>query len=340
MAFFDKPLDELQTYWPEVNEPSDFEDFWRATIAEARKHDLDVRREKVDSPLANVEIHDITFAGYGGHDIRAWLYLPVGASGPLPTVLEYHGYSGGRGMPLNTLWASAGYAHLSMDTRGQGWSQASDRPRTLDPEAGGGQPGTMTQGIDDKDSYFYRRVFTDAFRLLEVAREIDEVDTDKIFVRGGSQGGGITIAVAGLAGLLDVPLAGATPDVPFLCHFDRAITLTDAYPYKEISDHLKGRPGEVEQVLTTLGYHDGVNFARRASCPTLFSVALMDQICPPSTVYAAFNAWGDPDQQINVYSHNGHEGGREVQTWAQLVWMKERLEAPRGRKRPRRGLRR
>ncbi|WP_208751489.1 acetylxylan esterase [Arthrobacter sp. PM3] len=37
---------------------------------------------------------------------------PRGATGPLPTLVEYAGYGGGRGYPEETLlWASAGFAH-------------------------------------------------------------------------------------------------------------------------------------------------------------------------------------------------------------------------------------
>ena len=64
----------------------------------------------------------------------------------------------------------------------------------------------------------------------------------------------------------------------------------------------------VEQVLETLAYFDGVNFARRATAPTWFSAALMDEICPPSTVFGAYNAYAGP-KQIDVWPYNGHEGG-------------------------------
>jgi cephalosporin-C deacetylase len=53
---------------------------------------------------------------------------------------------------------------------------------------------------------------------------------------------------------------------------------------------------------------DGVSFARRASTPALFSVALMDRICPPSTVFAAYNNYGGA-KGIIVHEFNGHEGG-------------------------------
>ena len=98
------------------------------------------------------------------------------------------------------------------------------------------------------------------------------------------------------------------PDVPFLCHYRRATTLINTQPYAEIANYCKSHRDQVETVFRTLSYFDGVNFAARARSPALFSVGLMDDVCPPSTVYAAYNHYGG-DKQIKVYEFNQHEGG-------------------------------
>jgi len=130
------------------------------------------------------------------------------------------------------------------------------------------------------------------------------VDPERIAVSGGSQGGGLSLAVAAL----HPAVRAAAPAVPFLCDFPRGITFTDEQPYVEIAKYLAARRDDVEAVLRTLSYVDGVVFASRATAPALFSVGLMDPICPPSTVYAAYNAYAGP-KQIRVYPFNGHEGG-------------------------------
>mgnify|MGYP000847774737 FL=1 len=326
MARFDLPLAELQAYRAELAEPADFDEFWSATVAEARAHDVDVRLEPVDAGLELVEVFDVTFAGFGGHPIKAWFTRPRGAAGPLPTVVQYNGYGGGRGLPFqHTQWPSAGYAHLFMDTRGQGagWGEGGDTP---DPVGTGpATPGSMTQGIEDPETYFYRRVFVDAVRAVDAVRTIDGVDPEKVAVTGGSQGGGMTIAAAGLSD----GLAAAMPDVPFLSHFRRAIEITDAFPYGEIVKYLAVRRDQTERVLRTLSYFDAVSHARRANAPGLFSVALMDMICPPSTVYAAFNVWGEltggPTKDMTVYPFNGHEGGQGYQWARQREWVRTHL---------------
>ena len=148
--FTDLPLEQLRTYRPEVPEPDDFDDFWTATLAEARGFDLAPTLEPVENRLALVDTYDVSFAGSGGTPVRAWLHVPAGATGPLPTVVQYHGYSRSRGFPhSDTIWAQAGYAHLSMDTRGQGW-RAGGGSSTADasPDAGlNHAPGFMTAGI-------------------------------------------------------------------------------------------------------------------------------------------------------------------------------------------------
>jgi cephalosporin-C deacetylase len=97
-------------------------------------------------------------------------------------------------------------------------------------------------------------------------------------------------------------------DVPFLCHWKRATTITDCFPYQEIVLYLKNHRHQIERVFSTLSYFDGLNFAARAKSPALFSVGLMDDTCPPSTVYAAYNYYAGP-KEIKVYEFNQHEGG-------------------------------
>ena len=321
MALFDLPLDELRSYRSASTEPEDFDAFWAKTLQEAREHDLDARFEPVETHLKTVKVFDVTFAGFGGHPIKGWLTLPAWANAPLPAVVEFVGYGGGRGLPhTHLLWASAGFAHFVMDTRGQGsaWG-GGDTP---DPVGGApAYPGFMTRGIDDPENYYYRRVFTDGVRAVEAARSHPLVDAARTAAVGGSQGGGITIAVGGL-----VPdLAAVAPDVPFLCDFPRSTTITDRHPYREIGNYLKTHRGRSEQVHRTLSYFDGVHFAARGRAPALFSAALEDQTCPPSTVFAAYNAWADDDKAIEVYDFNDHEGGGTYQEAAKLRWLPAHL---------------
>jgi len=315
MAFFDMSLDQLDVYRPAREEPADFDAFWQETLDHARRTELRPEFEPFDSGLRTVEAFDVTFRGYGGQPIKGWLLLPHERSGPLPCVVEYIGYGGGRGFPHEWLvWSSAGYAHLVMDTRGQGSSWS--RGDTPDPEVDGGNPqvpGFMTRGVLSRQTYYYRRLYTDAVRAVEAARRHPAVDASRVAVTGVSQGGGVALAVSGL--MPDV--AATMPDVPFLCHFRRATEVTDASPYHEISRFCVVHRDKVEQVFDTLAYFDAVNFAVRARCSALFSVGLMDEVCPPSSVFAAYNHFAGP-KQIRTWRYNHHEGGGPFQTLEQL----------------------
>ncbi|MGW1230644.1 acetylxylan esterase [Streptomyces sp. NPDC002530] len=321
MSLFDLPLDELRAYRPESTEPDDFDAFWRRTLDEAAAYPLDAEFTPYDAALTQVDVYDVSFAGWGGHRIRAWLNVPAGAEGPLPTVVNYLGYGGGRGLPHDHLvWAAAGCATLVVDTRGQGAVSGHSAGSTADPTGGDNpqSPGFMTRGILDPDTYYYRRVFTDAVRALDVAAAHPAVDADRIVVYGGSQGGGIAQAVAGLS----PRVRAAFVDVPFLTHYRRAVEITDKDPYQEIVRFLSTQHGHAEQVFRTLAYFDGISFAARAQMPALYSVALMDPICPPSTVFAAYNNWAGP-KEIEVYPWNGHEGGTGVHRGIQLRKLRE-----------------
>jgi cephalosporin-C deacetylase len=323
VPFFDLPLEALRTYAPELAEPSDFDVFWADTLADTRNHRLDATFERVDSGLAIIDTFDVTFAGFGGARVRGWLQVPASTAAPIPAVVEFIGYGGGRGLSHErTLYAQAGYAHFVMDTRGQGssWSVGDT------PDAGGSgaphAPGFLTQGLLDPHDLYYRRVFADGVRAVEAVRHHPLVDASRIVVTGGSQGGGITLAVAAL-----VPdLVGAAPDVPFLADIERAIGIIDTEPYAELVRYLRVHRDQRETALRTLQYIDGVRLARRGSAPALFSVGLMDEVCPPSTVYAAYNAYRGP-KRIIEYPENQHEGGAGFHDRAKLDWLRERFAA-------------
>lgn len=320
MPRFDLPENELRSYRPVVREPEDFDAFWTATIAEARALGTGVTLERVDSPLRSVETFDLRFPGFGGHPIAGWVLAPVDRPGPLPAVVEYIGYSGGRGYAHERLqWVSSGYVHVIMDTRGQG-SQGSVGS-TPDPVGSGpAVSGFMTRGIEHPESYYYRRVLTDAVRAVDAARGLDLVDPRRIVVSGASQGGGIALAAAALTG----DVAAALLDVPFLCQLERAVGLTGSMPYEEVAIYLRAHREEVARVFRTLSYVDGVNFAKRATVPALFSAGLMDDVCPPSTVFAAANWYGGP-VEVDVFPFNGHEGGFPSSFPRQAAWLADVL---------------
>jgi cephalosporin-C deacetylase len=317
MPFPDLIQPELGAYSSAVSKPADFTAFWERTTAEARGHGGTATIVPEATTLKAVEAFDVTFPGFGGHPIKGWLVLPKARSGRLPLVVQFIGYGGGRSFPHEQLhWAASGFAYFRMDTRGQGssWSTGA----TPDPVGSTSQiPGVMTKGVLDREEYYYRRLFTDGVRAIDALIGLDFVDPERIAVCGGSQGGGISLAVAGI----DPRVGAVMPDVPFLCDFQRAVQKAVRDPYGEIVRFLAQHRDKKAKVFETLSYFDGVNFARQSQAPALFSVALMDDICPPSTVYGAFNAYAGADKTMVEYEYNNHEGGQGFQDVEQMRWL-------------------
>ncbi len=321
MPFPDLVHPAIDAYESAVTMPADFADFWAGTLAEARAIGGDVSMVPAETTLKLVDVFDVTFPGFGGHPVKGWLVLPKVREGKLPLLVQYVGYGGGRGFAHEQLhWAASGFAYFRMDTRGQGsgWSTRA----TPDPVGSTSQiPGLMTKGVLDRRDYYYRRVFTDGVRAIDALVGLDFIDAERIAVCGGSQGGGISLAVAGI----DSRVKAVMPDVPFLCDFPRAVRTAGRDPYLEIVRFLAQHREKKEMVFETLRYFDGVNFARQSQAAALFSVALMDDICPPSTVYGAFKAYAGSDKTMVEYEFNNHEGGQVFQDREQMKWLAKRF---------------
>jgi cephalosporin-C deacetylase len=321
MPLTDLPLPELETYRCQTAEPTDFDAFWQRSVTQPDGPAAVPVFTSHASMLRTVDVADVTFAGFGGAPVRGWLLTPAGARDPLPCVVEIPGYGGGRGLPHESLvYSAAGYAHLVMDLRGQGahWLVGA----TPDPDAAPDPhfPGFMTSGVLDPDRYYYRRVIVDALRAIEAVASHPLVDAERICVMGGSAGAGVALAAVGLGARVQ----GLIADVPYLCDIRRGCDIASKGPYLEVVGYLRARRELIEPVMRTLSYFDGVFFARRATVPALFSVALMDPTCPPSTGFAAINDYGGPTD-VKAWEFNEHEGGEGFQQLRRLAFLERTL---------------
>ncbi len=295
----DLPVEQLQTYRPALTRRPDFEEFWAEALGQARSYPLAPTMERTEYPVDLVEAYDISYAGSEGARIRGWYLLPDERIRKDVSVVIYHGYSMGRGQIWDHLiWALMGYPTLAVDARGQFGA-------TPDPALypGGHWHGWMTQGILEPRRQYFRHVYTDCVRALDFMASRPEVDMSKVCITGSSQGGGLTLAVAGL----DPRPAVAMADVPWLCHMRRGFDAHTDGPYRELVGYLRHYPQDFDQVFETLSYVDAMNLAPQITCPTLMSVGLLDYVCPASTVYGTFHHVGAEHKELTVYPASGHE---------------------------------
>jgi len=287
MPWYDLPEEQLKDYRTDTAEPADLDSWWRLRLDGARAAAREPALARYEpGTYGPVEVYDTEFSGAGGDRIRAWYLRPAGQpEAGTPVVVKFIGYGGGRGGPAeHILLPALGYAVLVMDTRGQGgrWTTGATGDHADGWQAGPENASVMTRGIARPEDYYYTRLFTDAVRAVETA--------------------------CVLTGAVLVPelVAVCHADVPFLCDIQRAITLAPRAPYTEVPEFLAHQVDLIPAALDTLRYVDCALLARRITAQCLLSVGLMDTICPPSTVFAAYNEIS-AGKDISVFPFTGHE---------------------------------
>ncbi|QAY67529.1 acetylxylan esterase [Paenibacillus protaetiae] len=300
MNAIEKRIEELYRYNPDLQPPSDLEQFWNNTLETAEQRKPVGQRVKTETPFAAVDAYHVTYEGYDHTPIKGWYIVPkfVQAQG-LPCVVVFHGYTGGKSYPEHYAdWLLMGMAVLAVDVRGQG----GETGNRMDSDYGMIK-GWVTQGILDKEKSYYKAIAVDAVKAIEWAAIQPEVDASRIAVCGDSQGGGISL----LAAALSMTPAVAVANIPNMCHMDFGI-LNSTGSLTEAAEFVHRFPQHLDKVLNTLSYFDMVHLARRIEIPVMVSAGLKDTVCLPETVFAAYNRI--PSEKIlNIYPFTGHSVG-------------------------------
>lgn len=303
MPLFEMPLEELKSYTGTNPTPEDFDEYWRRALDELHSTtpNLELKKSSFEPPFA--ECFDLYFTGVRDARIHALYVKPKNVSDQHPAVVQFHGYSGSAGDWFTLLpYAAAGCGVFSMDCRGQGG---------LSEDTGGVKGNTLyghiIRGLDDHpDNLLFRHIFLDTAQLVEIAMSMDEVDDGRVGVMGGSQGGALTVACASLA----TGVNRLAPVYPFLADYQRVWQMDLAKDaYKELTDYFRRfdpRHEREQQVFETLGYIDIKNLSNRIQGEVLWGTGMMDQICPPSSQFAAYNAIRTEKRMV-IYPDFGHE---------------------------------
>lgn len=321
MGLFDLPVEKLLTYEGRNPRPHDFDAYWDKALAEMAALDPKPLLEKAPFEHPFLDSFHLTFTGTGGARIYAKYMRPKVMQGSLPAILCFHGYSGASECWTSlAAWAGAGFCVAAIDVRGQG-----GRSEDVGGVVGNTLQGQIIRGLDDKDPHklLFRHIFLDTALLARVVSSFPEVDASRLAARGGSQGGGLTMACAALA-----DIKAAAPVYPFLSDYQRVWEMDMAEDaYVELKQHFRRfdpTHSREEEIFTKLGYIDIQHLAPRIQGKVHMFTGLMDKICPPSTQFACYNKITSP-KKVTFYPDFGHEHLPEMDDTV-LQWFVKELK--------------
>ncbi|MGM9809610.1 MAG: acetylxylan esterase [Paludibacteraceae bacterium] len=266
--------------------PADFETFWQASIEQARRVPLRPLLTLLSERCTpDADVYEVRFQNFQeGQYLYGTLAVPRGVD-PLHATVQY---------PAVVLWPGAGVKPHPGDV------DFFPAHGVITLEMGiNGIPVNLPQQVytdlranalhdynsihlDDRDQYYYRRVYAGTVKTVDFLCSLACVDTARIGCYGGSQGGALTIVHAAL----DPRIKAAASSYPALA---------------EIAGYVRGRAAgwpkwrelsEAKQMVTE--YYDVVNFARMVRCPVWFMLGYNDQVCCPTSTYTVFNTLSCP----------------------------------------------
>jgi len=304
MPALDLPLEKLKTYTGSSPLPKDFDAYWDKALKELDNQPLGYELEDVDFSAPGVICKNLFFTGVGGARIGCKFIRPESITGTIPAIAMFHGYSGNSGGWLDKLpYVYAGYAVLAMDVRGQ-MGLSCDNHVVV----GNTLRGHIIRGLNghNPENLFFRNVFLDTAQTARVLMDMPFVDETRIGATGASQGGALTLACAAL----EPKVKMNAPVFPFLSDYKRTWQMDlfkDAYD--ELSYYIRSmdpRQQRMDEMFETLGYIDVANLVPRIKGETYMFITLMDNICPPSTQFAAYNRIA-AKKSNEIYPNHGHE---------------------------------
>jgi cephalosporin-C deacetylase len=295
----DFPLEELWNYKPARNSEEDFNEFWNETLEISKNEALNVELKEISHYIKDINTNKLYYDGFGGARIGGF-YLTPKKKGSVPAIIWFPGYGDNKNeVSFYLSWVLLGYAVVAIDIRGQ-LGESIDNKAYPGPSA----IGYMTKGVVDKQDYYFRGVYMDCVKLLDFLETRKEIDMSRICVAGASQGGGLALAVSALDERPKFTLA----EIPFLCHYRRAIEWAEEFKpitYIEFTAFIKRFPELADKMYSTLSYFDNMNLCDRIKNKTIMSVAMKDMVCPPSTNFAVYNNIKS-DKDIDILEYWDH----------------------------------
>jgi cephalosporin-C deacetylase-like acetyl esterase len=286
---------------PTQTSPSDFDAFWAAGLATLREIPMEPRltllpdrcTDKVD--VYQVRLQNVPVAGFPRPSYVFGILCEPKGPGPFPAILYVPG-AGIRPYPGRIAMAERGVITLEIGIDGLPVDQP---PELYDALGRGVAAFYYLDNLDDRDRNYYRRVYLGCVRADDFLVQRPKFDGHNLLVAGGSQGGQLSIVTAAL---------------------DRRVTgLAATYPaYCDVTGDLHGRAGgwphmfridrranRTDAKIQATRYYDTVNFARRLRVPGFYTWGYNDETCPPTSLFAAYNAITAP-KSLALLLDSGH----------------------------------
>lgn len=276
---------------PTQVEPGDFDAFWDEGKAALAKIPLDAKRTLLPeycTPSVNVYHVSFRTVGSAGRRYLSRFYgilCEPAAPGKYPAILRVPGAGVRPYVPVDTSMAERGAITLNVGIHGI--------PVNLPPELYDQMRSSVLNGyhlynLDDRDAYYYRRVYLSCVRANDFLTSLPNWNGKDLAVMGGSQGGQLTIVTAAL----DSRVTACAAQFPAYCDVTGYLHgRAGGWPHMFRPDSKTGRNFHAEnlQKLDTTSYYDAVNFAKRIKVPGVYSWGYNDESCPPTSMFAAYN---------------------------------------------------
>jgi cephalosporin-C deacetylase-like acetyl esterase len=272
--------------------PADFQDFWERAKADAARIPLEpLLTLQPDLCTPSLNVYHIRFQNNArGSYIYGMLCIPK-KPGAYPAVLRVpgagvHSFTGDTGLAARgVITLEIGIHGIPVNLPGQVYTSL----------AAAALNGYAFYNMDDRDRYYFKRVYIGCQRAIDFIHTLSEFDGANVGVVGGSQGGALAIVTAALDSRVKC-FASRHPGTCDLTGFMHG--RAGGWP------GLKNRPN-VERLIETSGYYDVVNFARILKTQGYFTWGFNDTACPPTTMFSAYNVVS-AEKTLKVYTETAH----------------------------------
>jgi cephalosporin-C deacetylase-like acetyl esterase len=294
---------------PTVKTPTDFIAFWESAKAELSKVPLNTKMILLaDRCTENVNVYQVNLQNIGNSKLYGLVAIPK-KEGKYPAVLEVPG-AGVKPYSPDIKLAERGVITFVIGIHGI--------PLTMDPGvysdlSNGALKEYWTINLDNKEHYYYRRVYVGCVRANDFLTSLPQYDGNNLAVTGVSQGGALTIITASLDSRVKFLAAG----FPALCDITGYLSeRAGGWPHLFDKDNL--RYHNYKETLETIPYYDVVNFAREVKIPGFYTWGFNDEVCPPTSLFSAYNQITAP-KTLKLVLFTGHwttpEQNVELNDW-------------------------